>query len=370
MKILYIINNLGPGGAEKLIEESLLLMNNIEGLKTDLLLLTDKNNVFDKKLKKNGIKVNIIPLKNIYNPFNIFYIRKHIIEGNYDIVHVHLFPTNYWTSLASKLIFKNKPKFIFTEHSTHNKRREKILLKHLEKFIYYSYDKIISVSQKAQDNLISWLKPNQKSLEKFVIIENGINLKNFIDVKPYYKNEINEQFSEDTKLICMIGRFSKAKDQPTLIKAMKKLPPDMHLLLIGEGPLKEKSEVLAKKMGLEHRVHFLGFRNDIYRILKTVDIVVQSSHWEGLPLAAIEGLASGKPLIASNVPGLKEVVLGAGIVFEEGNYEQLGEIIYKLLKNKELYNKVRKECLKKAEAYSLEKMIERYIQIYKEVLEH
>lgn len=164
MKILHIINNLGSGGAEKLIEETVPIMNKKEGIKVDVLLLTDNNNVFDKKLKDNGIKVDVIPLRKPRNPINIYYIRKYIIEGEYDVVHAHLFPTIYWVSIASKLIFKNKPKFVMTEHSTHNRRRERNYLRCLEKFIYSSYDKIVSISQQTQNNLISWIRPKQSEL--------------------------------------------------------------------------------------------------------------------------------------------------------------------------------------------------------------
>ena len=79
MKILHIINNLGSGGAEKLIEESLPLMNNIEGVDINVLLLTDENNVFDKTLKEYGINVDIVPIKKLYSPKNMFYTRKYII---------------------------------------------------------------------------------------------------------------------------------------------------------------------------------------------------------------------------------------------------------------------------------------------------
>lgn len=364
MKILHIIDSLAAGGAEKLIEESLPLMNNIEGIKADVLLLTDKNNVFDGKLKKSGVKVDVIPIKNLYSPLNIYYIKEHVVKGNYDVVHAHLFPANYWTSLASKLIFKKKPKFITTEHSTYNRRREKRYLRCLEKFIYSSYDKIISISQKTQDNLISWLKPKQKNIEKFVVIENGINIKKFIEAKPYHKFEINGQFSQDTKLICMVGRFSEQKDQATLIRAMKELPSYIHLLLIGEGPLKEKSQILAKKIGIEDRVHFLGFRNDVERILKTCDVVVLSSNWEGFGLAAVEGMAAAKPIIASDVPGLREVVQGAGILFSKGNSMELATKINELFINKFKYDDIAQKCLLKANYFSIEKMVEEYINVY------
>lgn len=366
MKILHIINNLGSGGAEKLIEDLLPLMNNIDEIKVDLLLLTNKNNVFDKKLTKYGIQIEIVPTNKIYNLLNIHYIRKYIKKGQYDVVHIHLFPSLYWASFASKLIFKNKPKFVFTEHSTHNQRREKGYLRIIEKFVYSSYDKIISISQQAEDNLIEWLKP--KNNGRFIIIENGIDLKKFKEAKPYLKHEINPKFDEDTILICMVGRFSEAKDQPTLIKAMNHISSNVHLLLIGEGPLKEKNKELVKQINLEDRVHFLGFRDDVPRILKTVDIVVLSSNWEGLPLSAVEGMAAGKPLIGSNVPGIKEVVENYGLLFSKGNSEELANKINQLINDPLKYSEIAKKCQLRANSYSIEKMVDEYIEQYKILL--
>ncbi len=368
MRVLHIINDLGSGGAEKLIEETLPPMNKNKEIKVDVLLLSDRKNVFDKKLKDSGVKVDVIPLRNLYNPLNIYYIRKYIIGGEYDIVHAHLFPTFYWVSITSKFIFNNKPKFVMTEHNTHNRRRERNYLRYLEKFIYYSYDKIISISQQTQDNLLEWLKPGQAQLDKFIVIENGIDIDKFKNAKPYNKVDICNKFTEDIRLVCMVARFSEQKDQPTLIKAIKELPENVHLLLIGEGTLKQKNENLAKEIGVSDRVHFLGFRNDVEKILKTVDIVVLSSNWEGFGLVAAEGMAAGKPLIASKVEGLGEIVGGYGLLFNKGDSGELSKLLNKLLNSHYLYKCVSARCSNRAEDFSTKVMIQSMMLMYENLL--
>ncbi|WP_042271163.1 glycosyltransferase [[Clostridium] dakarense] len=367
MKILHIINNLGSGGAEKLLSDMLPIMINKADIKIDVLILTDKDNVFNKNLEENNINIIIVSLKNIYNPLNIYYIRKYIKEGKYDIVHAHIFPTIYWTSIASKIILKNKPKFIITEHSTNNKRRNKKMFYYIEKFIYKEYDKIISVSDMTQKNLLNWIKPSKPNKNKFIVIENGIDLEKYENAIPYKKNELNEEFNNDTKLITMVGRFADSKDQNTIIRAMSNLNENINLLLVGDGKLKEKSIELTKSIGLENRVHFLGFRSDVDRIIKSSDIVILSSNWEGFGLSAVEGMACENPVIATNVCGLKEVVEGAGILFERGNDEQLSEIISKLITDKDYYNLVSKSCKNRSEDFNITKTISRYINIYVEV---
>ncbi|SCL85403.1 glycosyltransferase [Sporanaerobacter sp. PP17-6a] len=366
MKVLYIINNLGSGGAEKLIQEAVPLMNKRTRVKVDVLLLTDRNNVFDKGLVNSGVKVDIIPFRNPYSFKNILYIRNYIVKGNYDIIHAHLFPTIYWVSIASRLIFSHKPKFVMTEHSTHNRRREREYLRYLEKFIYSGYDKIISISKPTQNNLISWLKVKPNRLNKFIVIENGVNIDKFKNAIPYKKSEICSEFTQNTKLVCMVGRFSKAKDQLTLIKAMKNLPKNIHLLLVGEGHLKEKNGKLAKNIGVNKRVHFLGYRDDVERILKTIDIMVLSSNWEGFGLAAVEGMAAGKPVIASNIDGLREIVGQEGILFEKGNDLELANKIENLIKDTEEKTYRMRKSLFKANSHDISIMVGDYINLYKQ----
>ena len=162
----------------------------------------------------------------------------------------------------------------------------------------------------------------------------------------------------------MVGRFSKAKDQSTLIKAMKNLPENVHLLLLGEGPLKEKNQNLAKKIGASDRVHFLGFRDDVERILKTVDIVVLSSNWEGFGLAAVEGMVSGKLVIASNVGGVREVIRDDELMTEVSNYDDLSNKIRIFLKDKSKKKKKISYLINRSEKFDISVMINNYLELY------
>lgn len=368
MKILHLINNLGSGGAEKLLEDLIPLMNQVEDIEADLLLLTDKNNVFYDSLLKKGVKIDIIKYKNMYDPRNILEIINHIIKGKYDVVHSHIFPTQYWVALSRLILRNKKVKFITTEHSTHNRRREKFYFRPIDKFIYSKYDAIISITEKVRDNLINWIDPKRKRVDKHVVIENGVDLEKIKKALPYKKTDLVHDIDEDTKLVCMVGRFSEAKDQPTLIRAISKLPEDIHLVLVGEGPLLDDNKKLANKLNILDKVHFLGFRQDIPRILKSSDVVVLSSHWEGLSLASIEGLASGKPFIASRVPGLEEIVGGAGVLFERGDHESLATILSNLLNDNSFFDCISSRCLLKAEKFSIDNVITNLLRTYHHIV--
>ncbi|EOD00104.1 glycosyltransferase [Caldisalinibacter kiritimatiensis] len=366
MKVLYIINNLGSGGAEKLLEDLIPLMNKEKDVKADILLLTDKNNVFYDSILKKGVKVDIIKYKNIYDPRNILEIKKYIHNGNYDIVHSHLFPTQYWVALT-RVIYRNKKvKFITTEHSTYNRRREKLYFRPIDKFIYSKYDTIISITKKTRDNLIDWIDPKRKRADKHIVMENGVDLEKFKKALPYKKNDLVDGIDEDTKLVCMVGRFSEAKDQPTLIKAISKLQDNVHLVLVGEGPLINDNIELVNKLGISDRVHFLGFRQDVSRILKTVDIVVLSSNWEGFGLAAVEGMAAEKPVIVSDVEGLNDVIEDKDLKFELGNYNDLENKIFSLLHNDDMYHCKVSYSNKRCAKFDVKQMVKELFKLYKD----
>lgn len=365
MRVLHIINSLGSGGAEKLIEESLPLMKKKSEFEFEILLLTDEKNVFESNLRNHGIPIYVLSLKKVYNPLNTFLIRKFIIKGNYDVIHVHLFPAQLWTALAVKTTFKNKIKLLTTEHNTHNRRREKKLLKYVDIFMYSQFIKIISISKKTEENLKSWLGANQSVSHKFITIENGINIKRFKSAKPYRKSRLINGIGDNTKIVCMVGRFSEQKDQKTLIKAIGELTDNTHLILIGEGPSKLHLKEFSEKLALQDRVHFLGFRSDVERVLKSSDIVVLSSNWEGFGLAAVEGMAAGKPVIATDVPGLREVVKDAGILFTKGDYKELANKISWLNNDSSAYSKTAYACQKRAQRYDIEIMVEKYLDVYR-----
>ena len=108
----------------------------------------------------------------------------------------------------------------------------------------------------------------------------------------------------------------------------------------------------------------MGLRTDVPSILKSADYIVLSSHYEGLSLSSVEGMAAGRPFIASDVNGLREIVGGAGLLFPDGNAEQLANCIMELDKNPLLYQEISRRCHQRAMQYDISTMIQGYKKIY------
>ena len=119
---------------------------------------------------------------------------------------------------------------------------------------------------------------------------------------------------------------------------------------------------------MKERVHFLGLRTDVPSVLKAADYIVLASHYEGLSLSSVEGMAAGKPFIASDVPGLREVVGGAGLLFQEENAEELAEKILELDNNQTLYHEVADRCHQRAMQYDISSMIKGYKKVYDQLM--
>lgn len=352
MKILHVMPILSVGGASRLMSEIIPKINAYEGIDVDFLIGKCINNIFMPKFKKAGINVFILNYS-IYNPLNIFRIANYL--KNYDIIHVNLFPSLYWVAIGN--IILNKP-LVYTEHNTTNNRRNKWYFRVIEKWVYKKYKKIISISDATQMNLIEWLQID-KNDKRFVVINNGVNLDAF-------KNCKHEQVFQHT--LIMVARFAPAKDQDTIIRAMPLLDSDVHLILVGDGDKIVKSKELASQLAVGNRVHFVGTQNDIPSWIRKADIGIQSSHWEGFGLTAVEMMAGGLPVVASDVEGVKQVVEGAGLLFPHGNYEKLAEIVKRLLSDKSYYEIVKRKCIERSKMYDIKTMVDSYINVYKEMI--
>ena len=364
MRILQIINNLDLGGAEQLIAELVPRLRN-KNVKCELLVLEDLNTNIKKRLTSQNIK--ILTLGSIYNPLNI--IKLIPIIRKYDIIHSHLFPSQYWVSLAKLLSF-SRTKLVTTEHSTNNRRRNRKILQIFDEFIYKRYDIIICISEDVLKSLALVFK-SKRITSKLRIVNNGVNISRFYECTQ--KTDISKiviDFNENAnyKFITQIASFRNAKDQDTLIKATSKLPSNYIVLLVGDGERREKCEHLVEKFGLEKQVYFLGNRSDIENIIQLSSIIVVSSHWEGFGLAAVEGMAAGKPVIASNVPGLSEVVSDAGILFNKGDFIELSKSILRLCSDEDYYIRISNKCVERAKYYDIDVMVNSYKNIYTELL--
>ncbi|WP_300621958.1 glycosyltransferase [uncultured Fusobacterium sp.] len=355
MKRLAIVNhNLGSGGAEKLIYDMTIELQK-RGIDFSVILLTSVNCIYGKRLLEKGIDVIYLSDRwDIYSPKNIFRLIK--VLKDYDIIHTHIYSAQLWTVIASLYLDKKKI-YITTEHSNSNNRRGRVLFKLIDRMMYSRYSNIACITSKVRDSLVEWIGNN----DKFRVIENGIDIDSILSFKERTRKELG--FKEDDILLCQIARLNIVKNHETSFKALKELPQKYKLILLGEGERKDELLRLAEQLGISDRVYFLGYRDDVYGVLKAMNISLLTSQYEGLPISCLESMLL-VPFIGSRVPGIKEVVAGYGELFELNNHLELKDLILKVVEDRELYEKLKRECNKRATEYSIKKCVDKYIEVY------
>ncbi|WP_289197953.1 glycosyltransferase [Bacteroides acidifaciens] len=359
MRILHVITTLYTGGAEKLMVDLLPRMKQA-GHEVELCVFDGTRTPFFEQLERGGIKINWFHKRgNVYNPLNIYRLWRLMCKG-WDIVHTHNTAPQFFAALANVFC---EITLVTTEHNTTNRRRDKVYLKFVDNWMYSRYSQIICISDQAEKNYRKYL--GDEKAGNVCTIYNGIDYNRYSCATP-----ANDVRTVASKIITNVAAFRPQKDQPTLIKAMKYLSDDYHLFLVGGGDdqRKELFNNMIVELGLSNRVHLLGLRDDVPEILAASDYVVMCSHYEGLSLSSLEGMSSGKPFLADDVDGLREIVIGNGVLFEHEDARGFADAILKLDRDKEYSEQIVKQCQAKAASYDISIMVEKYLALYQEVL--
>jgi glycosyltransferase EpsD len=318
------------------------------------------------------------------NPFSIknliaYKELKEIVDTNhYEIIHCHTPMGGVLTRLAAKMSRNTGTKLIYTAHGFHFFKGAPIVnwaaYYPIEKYLAHYTDCLIAINQ--EDYKIA-LKHRFKAKYIKHIHGVGVNTEIFFPVNPIRKLALREDsgFKQEDFLIFYAAEFNKNKNQQFLIKGfslMKNEAPNARLLFAGDGPLLENCQKLAVDLGVEERVHFLGFRNDIEKWLRISDMAVSSSLREGLPVNIMEAMASGLPVLASDNRGHRELIRAGenGWLIKPGDVGALCEKWLLLIKNEELRYKFGISSRKLIEdQYSIDKILPEKCRLYSMFME-
>lgn len=355
LQVINITTSPQNGGAEKIVRQthSELLLQDHDAF---AIYFSKKSDI---ALGKNEFvlgKTN----KSLLNIFRLRKLIKKIIANNDDkfIVHAHLTWPLYYTYFAT---IGMNVKLIYTEHSTHNKRRNIKLLRPIEKWIYSKYDNIICISEGTQLNLLKWLE-NKKINTK--VIFNGIPISHNIPVRvpPKPDKKVN---------LISIGSLTQLKNFSITIKAVSNIRSQIgQYRIYGQGPERKNLEQLIKSLQLEDIVILAGWTDDPIEKLIENDILLIPSLWEGFGLVGVEGMSTGITIAYSNCVGLKEIMPNhtEGILPIQ-DFEHPESWVHGILSLKETIAKekvVYSEIQNYSRNFSSDKMIESYIKMYRD----
>lgn len=189
--------------------------------------------------------------------------------------------------------------------------------------------------------------------------------------RPATRRELAGRFGipVDVPLVVAVGRLAPQKDHAMMVSAVAAVP-SMWLMLIGDGPLREPLDRLISDLGLAPRVRRVGAQPEARRLIGAADTAVISSRWEGLPLVALEALASGVPLIATDVRGNRELLRDGydAILTPPGDSASLARAIERCLSDDVLRRELVAGGLRTAALYTVERMSSGFLALYRELV--
>lgn len=354
--ILMITRTMGLGGTENVV----LQLCEILSEKVNKIVVCSSGGVHKKKLQEMGIKHYMIPDIASKNPMDMLkscrLIRSIINKERITIVHSHHRMAAFYAELAA-------PKEVVKVANAHNTFVDKKKLTQLA----YRDTKVVAVGETVKKNLIEYFEIPK---EQVCVIHNA--------VKPFEGNivPIEALYQERQKgnmLIGNIGRLAEQKGINYFIEAAEitaKAHPKTRFIIVGDGEEREQLHAQVKTRGLQDKVLFLGYRNDIQNVMSQLDFVVLSSLWEGLPLTPIEAYSVGKTVIGTAVDGTVEIIRDGvdGYLVEPRNPVQLAEKMNKLIENPKIRSEMETQAMKRyQDEFSFEKLSKRYIDFYEEL---
>ncbi len=379
MKIAHVITRLVVGGAQ---ENTLFTVEGLikKGYKVDLISGKTEgpegsleNRVREKKIPLIIIKQlvrDINPVFDIIAFLKLFFIFK---KNKYQIVHTHSAKAGIIGRISAKLA-NPKTIVIHTIHGLPFHPYQNKILNFIyilaEKIAYIFTDHFICVGNVMKEKSI---KAGIGKEKDYTVIYSGFEIEPYLECAR--KREILREkygIKKNEKIIGMIGRLFYLKGQNYLMEAFKDISqkfPEAKLLLVGDGILREELENYAKKNNIYHKVIFTGLvpPEKIPEYVAIMDILVHTSLREGLPKAVAQGFAGGKPVVAFDIDGTKEVVINGktGFIVPPENVELLKEKLIFLLENSEIAGKMGiegQELIKKL--FPVEKMVDEIEKIY------
>ena len=290
-------------------------------------------------------------------------------QRNIQIVRTHEYRANLHGRLAALLA--KVPCIVGSVHNVYNARDKKLNRRILNRYLGIFTDKVVAVSEEVKKEIVRY---DSVPENKVAVIYNGVDRKRFMDIDA---QSIRSEFHipKSTPVIGTVGRFFPQKGQKYLLEAVAKVRnkfPHIAVFVIGDGSLKKELQDHTKKLNIEQNIIFTGVRRDIPALLAAMDIFIFPSLWEGFGNALVEAMAAGKPIIATDIPSVREILDSgkSGIVVPPANSEAIARSLELLLSDRALAENLGNAARERAlSSFTIDSTVRRYSSLYRSILE-
>ena len=332
-RIVRLITRLNVGGPAR---QALLLTRDLAP-SFDTVLAAGRPTEAEGEMQDEAVTVRRVPLVRPMDPIAdgraLAAVRRLLMETRPALVHTHMAKAGTVGRLAAGSV-PGRPRTVHTFHGHvlegYFRPSTQRAFVEVERRLASRTDALIAVSPEIRDALLD-LRIGRPS--QFHVIPLGFDLSSFLAVeRPAGTLRAELGLAADVLLVGIVGRLVPIKDVPTMLAAMARLPT-AHLAVVGDGEERPALEARARELGIANRIHFTGWAKNVAETLSDLDVVVLASRNEGTPVSLIEAQCAGRPVVATEVGGVRHVVEEGvgGYLVPPGDAGALAERIAKLL---------------------------------------
>ncbi len=347
-KILIIINNLGIGGAERLVVDDINEMLRI-GVDVSLITLApEPQKSFYNELKLPPEQRVCVPFGSFFNIFSWIKLLHAIRRLKPAMVITQLWYANTIGRIAARCV--GVPIVLTFEQNVYDTVKTKKMF-FVDWLLQNLSTKIIAVSQTVKKSLVA----HSIKKSKIDVLYNSVDVSKFEVLNNIFNIKKEFHISDSAFVFVFIGRLIHQKAVDVLIRAFKTVSEDSHLIIVGQGREREKLENLVSKTDITSRVTFVGIRNDIPQLLLASGCFVLPSRYEGLPLVLAEACAAGVPIIVSDFEAAQEVIINEvnGLIVPREDSEKLATAMNRIVKDESLRVKLAAGAKKTSDQFSI-----------------
>jgi len=366
INVLYLINALCPGGAEKVVARTVALLDRKRY--HPIVCCLWKSGPVAEEIERKGVKVICLGARSRLDLTVVPKLFRLLKREEIHIIHSFLFHANMLGRIVGRLA--GVPVILCSERTMEMEGKHRLFVNRLTAPLA---DKVIAVCEAVREFAIAeiGIRP-----DKLITIYNGIDLNEF---SPNPNQEETEEAKRELgitpshKVVGTVGHLEEEKGCEYLLRAAAQVSVQdekVIFLLVGDGSQRAKLETLAQDLGISSQVMFMGHRNDVPKLLSVMDVFVLPSLYEGLPNALLEALAACRPVVATQVGGIPEVVADGetGILIPPRDPGALAGAICALLKDRERAREMGMAGRKRVERlFSVETMVAKTEALYEEL---
>ncbi|MBP7690445.1 MAG: glycosyltransferase [Anaerolineales bacterium] len=365
--VLHVIDSLTLGGAEVQVSQLVRGLQQHGHFRVSLCYSTP--GPLEAELTAAGVPLTRLRRRARLDPALLFGICQVIRRDPPQIVHTHLFKSDMHGRLAGRLC--GVP-VVLSSLRNCDAWAQRPLLGRVYGATAALTDHLVAVSEDVRQYHIrySHLPP-----AKVTTIENGVDVRRFAgqaEAGHALRRELG--VSPETPLIGMVGRLKPQKDPSMFLEAaarIRQAQPHARFWMVGDGPLRADLGEQTRQLGLAEAVTFCGVRQDIPAVLAALDVLTLTSRWEGLPGTVLEGMAAGRPVVATAAEGTRSVVVDGetGLLVPVGDAPALAAACLRILADPALGQRLGQAGQRRAQArYSLTALVDRTVALYNDWL--